>query len=192
MTMTKREKIIGITLGACLALLFIDRYLLTPFMEERDNIAVRTATVVAKLNDANRLLSNRHRVADAWKELIFSGLKSNNSVVESETQHALLDWAQAARVQLESLKPDRAVQVGDFQEIRFQVTGSGSVANLSQLLWSIETSNLPLQLGDMRLSARKEGTDDLGVQLSVTALVFAPVPPKKVMHAAPTPRGDDS
>lgn len=185
MTISKRERMIGIALGAVLALFAIDRYALSPFLEQRDQLAMQNQTVTKKLQDAVRLLGNRKRVDKAWHELTGGGLKNSAAEAESQTLHALRDWAQAARIDLDSLKPDRVVQSGDFQQIRFEVTGNGPVAGMARMLWSIETSDLPLQLGELHLAARKEGTDDLAMQLSVTALVFAPQPAPKIMHHAP-------
>jgi hypothetical protein len=49
---------------------------------------------------------------------------------------------------------------------------------------AIETTDLPLQINDLRLSSRKEGMNDLAVQLTVTTIVFSPAPTTKPAKAA--------
>ena len=40
----------------------------------------------------------------------------------------------------------------------------------ARLLWQVETTGLPLRVHEMQLGARKEGTDDLSLQLKASTL----------------------
>ncbi len=51
------------------------------------------------------------------------------------------------------------------------------VAELSRFLYDIETGPLPLQVGEVHIASHKDGTDDLGLQFTVTTLVFSPQAP---------------
>ena len=69
---------------------------------------------------------------------------------------------------------DRVARVGDFQQIRLQATGLCSTAAMAQLLYSIETAQIPMKINEFRLTSRKEGSDDLTFALSVSTIVFSP------------------
>ncbi len=177
MALNKREKLIAGVVGIALLIFVGDYYVVEPFMAAQDDLRMQQEKVTASLRTAQGIFDNRHRVNEAWQELTSTALQSTASKAESSTLHALTEWAAGARVNLESHKSDTPVQVGDFQQIRITVTGSGSMAGLSRLIWDIETGSVPLQLGELRIQSRQDGTDDLGLQLTVTTLVFAPPPP---------------
>jgi hypothetical protein len=177
MALSKREKMIAGVVGLC-ALIFIgDYYVVEPLLANMEDLRMQQSKVTEELQKAQGVFNNRRAVNDAWRGLMKNGLTTNAADANIKTQHALTEWASAARVNLESQKSDTPVQVGDFQQVRITVTGAGTMAGISRLIWDIETGPLPLQLGELRIQSRKDGTDDLGLQLTVTTLVYAPLPP---------------
>ena len=174
MVLNQREKIIAVALGAVIGALVLDRIALSPYLAARAQTMADTADVTRKLEEAHQLRQRATRAEATFATMVSKGLQKSVPDSEGQTLHALQDWAQAARFDLQSLKPDRVSQAGEFQEVRFAVQGSGSMGNLSKLLWSIETSTQPLRILELRMVPRKEGTDDLQVQLSVSTIVYAP------------------
>ena len=176
MVLSKRERYIAIGVGAAIGLLLLDRIVLTPF-DERSR-AVRTARdEVAQRNaDAELLFGRQHKLRTIWDELQKGGLKLNQSQAESQALQAILDWARAAGVELAGLKPERTTQEGQFQVISFNVTGTGSMASVSRLVWALETATIPVRVNEMQVTPRREGSDDLSVRLSVSALCMPPQP----------------
>jgi hypothetical protein len=73
-------------------------------------------------------------------------------------------------VSLTGLKPERSVAQGKFQVIGFTMTGSGSMQQISQLVWLMESTTVPMQMNDLQITPRHEATDDLTVRLSFTTL----------------------
>ena len=189
MALNKREKLIAMVVGIS-ALIFIgDYYVVEPLLANIDDVAAQQRKVTDDLKKANDVIHNRVAVDRAWRGLMQNGLTTNAADANIKTQHALTEWAQAARVNLETQKSDTPVQVGDFQQLRITLTGSGSMAGISRLIWNIETGPLPLQLGELRIQSRKDGTDDLGLQLTLTTLVFSPPPAVKPRASTPVPAG---
>jgi hypothetical protein len=187
-TLTKREKTIAIVLGTALVLFAGDYFLLSPYLAARKKINEDTKTVDAQLTKAKNLVNNKASVNAEWRKLEAAGLTSSTAETESQALHSMRDWAAAAGVGLQSLRPDRATQVGDFQQIRVSATGVSTSARIARLLWSIETADFPMQINELRLSSRKDGVDDLSLQLSVTTIAFSPQPAKVVKKALP--KGD--
>ena len=75
---------------------------------------------------------------------------------------------------LSSLKPERSNKSGQLQEIMFQAVCVGSMNGVSKFLWRVEGAALPVKISDLQLSTRKEGTDDLTLQVRIAALCLAP------------------
>jgi hypothetical protein len=102
------------------------------------------------------------------------GLGQDVSSAESQALQAIVNWTQAARLNLTALKPERASTQGQFQVIGFRIVATGPMRSISQLLWSIETAALPLRVTDFQITPRKEGTDDLTVQIGVSTISRLP------------------
>lgn len=191
MVVSRREKIIGGVVLAVLGLLALDTYAISPYVVEHDRVVDAMDTAGRKLGKAQKLLKNRKQVAADWRIALESGLKTDPSAAENQALHAISDYAQANRISLESLKPDRAARVGDFQQIRIQATGAGSTAAIANLLYRVESAKIPLRVTDLRLNSRKDGTDDLSFALNVSTIVFSPAPETKRPAAKPAPKGDE-
>lgn len=189
MILSKREKTIAIVMAAVLGLLVMDYYFITPYMQERAKLRSESDSLTRKLQQAERLFSNRKRVDQAWREMLAGGLKSDAAAGENQALHTVRDFAQNARVNLVSLKPDHTGRTGDFQQIRLQATGTGGMGQIAEMLWSIESTRLPLKLSELRLTSRKEGTDDLTFALSASTVVFSPAPEVKPVGGKTTAKG---
>ena len=110
--------------------------------------------------------------------MLKSGLKSDAASAESAVLNALRDWAEESGLILSSLKPERSSKRGQLQEITFQAVCTGSMDGVSKFLWRVEDAALPIKISDLQLSARKEGSDDLTLQIRVAALCLAPLSAK--------------
>lgn len=187
MVLSKREKLIAITLAGSLGLLLADRWLLTPYMEERDRVSSQNELAAAELERAEQLLFNQTRVQRTWHELTEAGLETDTAAAESKALHAIRDYSQNARVELQSLKTDRASRTGEFLQLRLQATGSGNIASIARFLRQVETTKMPLRVTEFRANARKDGVDDITFSLSLAALVHSPLPQSQ-QPAKPSPR----
>jgi hypothetical protein len=180
--LNKRERIIAIALGAAVALLVADTYLLTPYVEERSRISDDRDVVEGKLANAQKLLNSRKAVERNWALRVSQGLKSDPAAAETQALHALRDWAQNARIDLQSLKTDRASRSGDFLQIRLQATGAGRAASIASFLRQVETATIPLRIIDFHANARKEGTDDVTFNISVSTILRARADLRRQVH----------
>lgn len=176
MIFTKRERHIALATLLMGGLLVGYQYALTPFLNYRAEINDARAAVSAQVDHAQRLVNSRASLNQRWNALLTAGLKTTPSEAESQVLHAVRDWAQEAGVGLSSLKPERGAPVPEerFQEIGFHATGTGSMAALTRLLWRFETAATPIRINTLQITPRKEATDDLTVQLSLSTLCLNP------------------
>ena len=59
------------------------------------------------------------------------------------------------------------------REITFQAAGTGPMSAVARFLWRMETAPFPLRVEELQVGARREGTDDLSLQLRVSTLYLA-------------------
>jgi hypothetical protein len=162
--------LIAICTAATLGLLVLDQFVLTPYLQLRESVETQRDKVMQAVSDANSVFDRQRRLRKVWTEMQQGGLKTDASQAESQALHAILDWAQSAGVTIASFKSERPVKNHDFQIIGFHVTGTGSMSAISRMLWGMESAKIPVRLNDMQITPRKEATDDLTIQLSVSTL----------------------
>lgn len=173
-SLSKRERTIAITGIALVGLYLVYQFLLIPYLTQRDAIAKDRARVTEQLADADRLFKRQDGLKKVWTEIKTGGLKNTRSQAESQAQQAVLDWAKKGGVNIVALKPERDLTQNQFQVISFHVTGTGTMLAISNLLWSLETATIPVHVNDVQITPRKEGTDDLTLQMTVSTLCLLP------------------
>jgi hypothetical protein len=177
-TLTKRERNIAVVTIVAAVLFLLYTFVLSPLSDQYADIAGKRDKVATQLADADRLFVKQRGLQKIWTEIQAGGLKANRSQAESQAQQAALDWARQAGISVVSLKPDRDTQENQFQIISFHLTGTGSMLSISRMLMSLEKARIPVRLNDMQITPKKEATDDLSVQLSISTLALLPEAPK--------------
>lgn len=192
MIISGRERLIILAAASVVAILLLDRYVITPLDEYRDALDVRKQRLLGDMDRAQALLEHKRKLAPKWREMIAGGLKGDPSEAESQVLHLVQDWSQEAGLKLTSLKPDRLIEKRNLQEISFQAAGTGSMKAVSRFLWRLETAKAPIRVKEMQLGARKEGSDDLTLQLRLSTLYQAAQPPAPSGTGAPSDSKGDT
>ena len=174
MIASKRERIIGLLTAGVLVVLALDRLVLAPLTERRRTVEAQVEEARADVQLAEVLLDNRGRMDELWDAMLAGGIKAEVPEAESQALNALRDWAKDAGVTLTSLKPDRAETAQHFRVVYVGATCTGSMRSITEFLWRVQTTQIPMRVTLMQISARKPGTDDLSLQLSVSTLCLAP------------------
>lgn len=186
MVLNRREQRMAILTGMVAAALLLDLLVVSPYLDRRQSLARDRADAATKLSDADDIFTRQRHLRPVWMDLQRGGLQSDGSSAESQSLNAILRWAQWSGVELAALKPERTTQEAGFQVISFHVTANGPMSAVSKLLWSVETPAIPVRVNDLQIAPRKEGTDDLSVQLSISTLCQ---PPAAAKPAAKTSGG---
>jgi hypothetical protein len=174
MVLSKRERYIGGGVGAALLVLLLDSLLFTPYTQRLDAIRAGEHDVTEAQTRGNDAMKQQHDRKLEWQVILDSGLKTVPAEADSQARHAVLDWMQSAGVNLTTITPERPAMVGKFQVISFHVTGTGSMPSCARLLWSLETATIPMRVGNVTVKPRREGTDELTVDLSLSTLCMPP------------------
>ena len=189
MALTHRERMIAGVTGAAVALFALNRYAIDPHLEARRKVSARRDALVAQNDDAARTLQKQKRLQREWRQMEAGGLKADAGNAEQQLYEAVRDFARDAGVSVATSDPQRIPQKDRIQIVRLRVTGTGSTAALSKLLWKVETSPLPLKVDELSLASQPQGTDNLNVTLAVSTIwVRPPSPDDAKGPRTPAPR----
>jgi Tfp pilus assembly protein PilO len=189
-TLSKREKSIAAVVAGIVLLYIGYAFAVSPYIQKRDALSNAIEKAAAREKRDDDLLSNQPRVKSEWTKLTSTTLKTDAAQATSRVNDALQDWARSSRFTIQALKPERPVQQKDFQHIRFQVSGEGNSEQVARFLYTLETTDLPLKIDDLRINTRKEGVNYLAVELKVTTLVFSPSTTTRPGARTAAPKGD--
>ena len=191
MTFSKRERIIFAALAAVLGVLVLDWWIVTPLFDRSAEVEARKAVLLSEMANAENLLGRRRVVEPRWRSMLADGMKRDPAEAESQVLHALGEWADDAGLDLVSLKPERSTKETLLPEIDFRASGTGSMAAVSRFLWRLETATIPVKVKALQVGSRKEGQDDLSLQVQISTLYFPGGPQPAPETADQTaPEGD--
>ncbi len=174
MVLSKRERQYAIGAGALLGGLLLYSTVISPFFERQTKKANTT-------NHRNHeTLRFQRELRPAWDEMR-THLTADESAAMSQASSDILKWGREVRVNVTAIKPDRTVTENKFVVSSFHVTASGQMASISRFIWALESAPVPLRVHEVQLKPKKEGTDELEVQLSVSTLSL----PADATDAAP-------
>jgi Tfp pilus assembly protein PilO len=193
MILSRRERLIIAATLIAVAALVLDRYAVTPLLDARDAAEVQKQGLLDEMDRGRTMLASEREIGPKWQKMVAAGLRRDPTEAESQVLHAVGDWAMEAGLRLSSLKPDRAPEKKHLQEINFQATGTGSMNAVSRFLWRVETAGIPIRVKELQLGSRKEGTDDLTLQLRLSTIYQAgrPAAPSEAGVPGHTTGGDE-
>ena len=183
MVLSKRERLIVWLAGVAVAILVTDRYLVSPFLTDLDELGAQRRALDHDLRRADSLVVREKRLRPKWDAMLSEGLSDDRSKTESRILHALRDWSQETGLDLASVKPEHVSRDGELGEIAFQAAGTGTMRAVSGFLWRVETTKLPLRVTKLQLGSRTDGADDLSLQLRMSSLFTS----SEDTEAAPSP-----
>ena len=173
MALSKREKYIFFGSLAAVGLLALDLLVFSPLWDMHEEAANRRAKVEAALAADKEKLAERNLVTPKWQEMVRGGMKADADPSVSQLIHAIGDWADEAGVSQLSLKIDRPTDKSRLPQVVVQATGVGSMNAVARMLYRIQTATIPVKVTELQISSRKEGIDDLSVQMKIST-VYAP------------------
>ncbi len=170
MVLSKRERYIAVATFSVVAILMMARLVLTPIQERKAAMEEETQQVLVDLRRTRVLFDRRKDLAPKWQTMLDAGLKFGPAEAESQVLHAIRNWSREAGMSLSSLRPERVKEKGKLREMTFMASGTGRMSAVAGFIWRLENSAIPVRITEFQLGSRKEGTDDLSLQLRISAL----------------------
>ena len=175
--MSHRERIFAIVTSLVIAALVLDWLLLTPLMERLKVANTRIADARSTQTLANETLQNELRARRRWREMAGDSLETAAPSAEGAVLNGVRDWAQRSGLTLSSLKPERSETQQGYGKLTIRATGTGGMQAVARFLYAMEMAEIPLRVVDVTVTSRREGTDDLNVQVGLATIYLPPEEP---------------
>ncbi|HEX8913726.1 MAG TPA: hypothetical protein VF796_15305 [Humisphaera sp.] len=166
--MTDRDRKLAILLGGLGLVLAVlgGKY----YFEERSALVEQIDAATLEKTKADQALTDRQRYARIYRQRQDQGLQASASRAEQHLLVAGSKWRQEAGVTfLTTDSGNKTKPEGGFERLEQKMTVTGTQAQVTRLLWDIETTDLPVKVSGLSLTA-KEGQDALTATLTLAAL----------------------
>lgn len=168
-----REKRIALIVGLLLAALALDRAFVSPLLARYDSAQDRIEAASKDLATAAQLFDNEGRARRRASEMAGDTLMFDAPSAESQLLNSARQWAQASGLELTSLKLDRAETAQGFGKLTARAAATGRTESLGRFLHAVQTSAIPVRVNDINVTSRRDGTDELNVQMGLST-IFLP------------------
>lgn len=175
MVLNKREKTIGIALVCVVGLVVLYSFVVEPYFDARAQAQTNLQSAADGLKSADILFRREKKLRSVWATLTANGLTATPSDAQAQLLNLLNTWIQESGVALSSMTPDLPAPEKEKQFIRVgaKLSVTGPMSAVAKLMYRLETAKIPLNVEDMQINQRKEGTDDLQVTVSLSTLCLA-------------------
>jgi len=171
------EKTLFIAVGVAVALLLLNYIVLTPLYNSWSDRQDQIKKLRGQIREGLALKARATSIEQHWNEMFTNTLPVNNTLAESQLFKAFQLWAQTSQVNLAGQKPhamppDDANSGYSNEEWHADVTGS--LNQIYNFLYSVESSPMGLKIDAIDLSARDDRGSQLALGLTVSGLVLNP------------------
>ena len=179
MVLSQRERFIAIALGGVLLLVVLWEVVFSPLDDWSKQINTDKELAIKQQSDDQRLFADQKRLTKVWDEMQKGGLMDNPSDAQTQLHQAVTDWAVQSGVNVSNQTTETPVAVGDsksgFVQAGIKVVGFGTTSGIAKLVYQIEVAKIPARVHQVTISSKKEGADDLQVDMNLTTLCVVPV-----------------
>jgi hypothetical protein len=174
-TLNKREQLIAWVLGAVLGLGVL-YYAGMTWWDARLDLDKKTQKLRSQLNEENDLIERAKKVDTQLAALQIQRIDPNrpdpartDALVRNTYYNAGLTITGWTAAGLRSTAGTR-----DFQESKYSATATTTTARLARFLQTIESAHIPARIDSITITTPKQGQDNLHIELTISALLYAP------------------
>lgn len=171
MTAESRKKWL-IAAAACTVGLFVaDRFLLTPLATLWHDRSERIGDMREQLAKNESLAERGPELEVRWNEMIAASLPASRAEAEGLVLGAVNDWASSAGLEMAGIKPRWHSDDGP-PTLECATSCTGTMGQLAQFLYALETGNIALRVEEISLSAEDERGATLRMDLRFTGIIL--------------------
>jgi hypothetical protein len=169
MALSSRERSISVAVLIVGSVFALDWLGISPYLEHRQALSDQIETRDHDLAEAKLVLQREQHLRQLLAKM-GGTLRSDASEVEGRLLHLLHEWQEQSGVKGASFQRVQTLEEHGFTHLRFQVAATGSLVSVALLIYRVETAPIPLRVDDLHVLPKKEGGDELQVQISVSTL----------------------
>ncbi|MHC4994100.1 MAG: GspMb/PilO family protein [Planctomycetota bacterium] len=118
-----------------------------------------------------RNASNERKAKSArGRAMLASGLQANPSAAESQILRKIGEWADSSRLNRVSIQPETSRERGELKQINITASFTGRMDSVTNFMYLIESSQVPVKVKQVIIEAKREGTDEVSLSLRLSTL----------------------
>jgi hypothetical protein len=175
-----RQKLLLIAAGASVALLLLDRLLVSPLTKAWQSRRAEITRLQKSVTGGRSAIERGPRTRSLWAEMQAQALESDPAKAEQDLITAFDRWGRAGSVELGSIKPQwKRGATNRYSLLECRVDATGTLSALSRFLFEVERSPLALRVDSVELTARDDNGQRLSLGLLVSGLRLTPLESRK-------------
>ncbi len=190
MNLSERERKIGTITAIVVGALVLYQFIIDPQLTRIVELDEQIDTASSEMERAEQLFNGSRSATRKLSEMAGSGLRRTDAAAESELLNSTRQWAQEAGLSGWGIKRERTDKERDFNKITFRANGTGGMGQIGRFLYRLQTAEIPVRVADMTINSRKDGTDDLGIVLSISTIYLSPESPSPAARPGGAPTRD--
>jgi len=171
-----RQKLLMIVAGSAMALLALDRLILTPLGHVWSERSQRITELSKDISQGKQLLERENTIRDRWSNMASNTLPVNLSMAESKVLRSVDHWTQDSGISFTSIKPQWKQNADDYVTLECRADAFGDMSSLTRFLYDLEREPLALRVEDVEISSRDNDGQQLSLGVRFTGLVLTGEP----------------
>jgi hypothetical protein len=169
MKIENRQQVLSAAAIAVVALLLLDRVVITPMIGGWKTRAGDIKSFEEKIAKGTKLIERGDHTRAKWENM------KKNTLVEESAEQKLLEsfqrWSDESRISVSSLQPSKRIEEDHISE-ECRASLSGSMSSLTRFLYAMEKDSIGLKVESLEVTSRDENGRTLSVGLTVSGLIL--------------------
>jgi type II secretory pathway component PulM len=159
MILSKRERMIAMTVTIVVALFLLDSYVVRPVLASRANLIEEVQRKSRAKAVDDRLLARHPELLRRWQEMRATGLASDPTTVGRQLQDAVRSWAGQSGLNITDMVLSPTPQKDqEFMKLSLKVTGSGNIEAVTRFLYQMQRAAVPVRVGELSIQGPRDAT----------------------------------
>ena len=172
----ERQRWLVIIAGAGVLMLILDRIVFTPLTNTWQAHAAEIVQLQKSVANGRSLIARAGQLDRVWSQMQANVLPKEPAQAEQVLIAAFDRWGRANNIELGSIRPQWKRGVTDRDSLlECRVDATGTLATLSQFMFELERSPLPLHVESVEVTARDDFGQKLTLALVVSGLRLSPL-----------------
>jgi hypothetical protein len=128
------------------------------------------------VEQGTQTLARENVIRERWEHMRTNALSSEISVAENQVFRAFERWSDGSRIAINGIKPQWKRNADEYATLECRVDASGTLAEVTRLLYEMEKDPLALKLDLVEITTRDDRGQQLTLALQVSGLQLNPPP----------------
>jgi F0F1-type ATP synthase membrane subunit b/b' len=169
MKIQNRQQVLSVAAIAVVALLLLDRVVITPIMNGWKTRETDIKSYEDKIEKGKRMVERADQTRARWENM------KTNTLAEGDAERKLLEafqrWSDEARISVSSIQPSKRIEEDHISE-ECRASLSGSIGSLARFLYAMEKDSMGIKVESLEITSRDDNGRNLSIGLTVSGLIL--------------------